>query len=909
MYYISDYRKQAVNKIIPYLIEFPQVIKIIENSADRYQAIEDCLWNLANNFRVDDARGVFLQALAHNEVVDIAYTDKAQDAFTYGTDKPLFQAYGTGHYYSQASYISGIKKDVSDEKLIRAIKAKIIQNNTSGTIEDLIEALKLYFNATNVKLFESNPLNLSIMLQGKNLELSSSGNYEVVKKMLPGCVNLKDFFIDSYLFDVFQYDENSSYGESRYPILVGDTTDVYHYISQSVSLNSADQEYIKPKYDKFDAGMYCVIAGNFKQVKNGAVLFNTNDGTHNLSLKINGEKFAIDYNGKVTNTNVIASTNDKYTIILYNTGKELKTWILSGIQIYGKTLDQDLSFVNNRIFDTSTTTTIAYTTIDAPVYINCACSSKKVFNKDAFTVVGTPTITSDGIASGFLQSDTLPYDTTMSAVRGNGFKLKQLKDKPYTIRLKSVLRWNSKNLSNPMGTIIGYSLGQTSPWQAWSNSWSILDAENIFVSSRFGTSTNNTGNVNSVGKVSLKSLGMILGNEYIFETSYDGTSLYTYSIYETNGSLLRKWTYKPSTADKNLYAINVYPEETFNIGSSLRDTSTKYYGSSSITDLKAFSITVDGEEVFSGSKDATPTSYSDFTYHALLLGKADKTTQTSDIHQYYATCYGNKQVLFNCFENKDHLHIHTKNPLLSNIMTRQSNYNYKAYHSGSKCAYFDGKSGINYTLATTSQPHLITNLDIEFDVCMPVELNHGNIMTGFVGNDSANSFMCFDKTNALSIGVTETLVTTDEAGKETTTILNSVYRTQPNVIEAGEYAKFKVSFDSNTLVVYKNGKVVTDFVTHSDIYNTPTVLRLGYDKNLSNPFKGFLRNVKLNIIGIDATKGNYKRNVEIPLVYTLKDSTKTIDYTNYGVRFITTPQLITDTTNLDIYGNKLTSLR
>ena len=144
MYYISDYRKRAIDKIIPYLINFPQVVKIIENSADRYQAIEDLLWKIADNFKVDDARGIFLDVHAHNEVVDILYTDKAKDAFTYGTDVPLYQAYGTGHYYSQASYISGIKKDVSEDKLIRAIKAKIIQNNTNGSIEDLIESLKLY---------------------------------------------------------------------------------------------------------------------------------------------------------------------------------------------------------------------------------------------------------------------------------------------------------------------------------------------------------------------------------------------------------------------------------------------------------------------------------------------------------------------------------------------------------------------------------------------------------------------------------------------------------------------------------------------------------------------------------------------------------------------------------------------
>ena len=128
MYYIDNYRKKAIDKIIPYLIEFPQIVKLVENSADRYQAIEDTLWKIANNFKVTDSRGIFLDAHAHNEVVDIIYTDKAEDAFTFGTDAPLFQAYGTGHYYSQGSYISGIKKSVSEDKLIRAVLSKIIQN-------------------------------------------------------------------------------------------------------------------------------------------------------------------------------------------------------------------------------------------------------------------------------------------------------------------------------------------------------------------------------------------------------------------------------------------------------------------------------------------------------------------------------------------------------------------------------------------------------------------------------------------------------------------------------------------------------------------------------------------------------------------------------------------------------------
>ena len=679
MYYISDYKKRAVNTIIPYLIDFPQIVKIIETSADRYQAIEDCLWNIANNFRVDDARGVFLQALAHNEVVDITYTDKVQDAFTYGTDKPLFQAYGTGHYYSQASYISGIKKDVSDDKLIRAIKAKIIQNNTNGTIEDFIESLKLYFNATNVKIYESNPLNVSIMLRGKNLELLSSGNYDVVKKMLPICVALKDFFVDSYGFDIFQYDEGSSYGDSRYPVLIGDSTDIYSYISQSIALTNQYEEYITPNYTKFDTGMYCVIAGNYQNVEDGAVLFSTNDGTNSLSLKISGEKFVVDYNGEITESDIIAGNNDRFTIILYNSGDKFKTWIIPGIQIYGKTLNQDLSFITNRIFDVTTTTTTTTTTIDAPIYINCL---------------------------------------------------------------------------------------------------------------------NNNG---------------------------------------------------------------------------------------------------------------TQTNFSDFIYHAILFGNVNEADQTVSINEYYASCYGNKQMLFNCYKNKNHIPIYTKNPLLSDIMTKQGYYNYKAYHSGSKYAYFDGKSGINYNLAEISTEQKISLLDVTFDVCMPTEISHGNILTDFIGDNSSVSKIYFDENNALSIVLTESITNTETGNIE---IQENLYKTDDNIIDVSEYATFRISLQGDSLQAYKNGKQILSMTTHGSINNTPTVLRVAYDKDLSNQFKGFLRNIKLNIIGTDSVNAEaYKLFVDIPLMYTLKDATQAIDYTNYGTRFITVPQLITDTTNLDMYGNKLISLR
>lgn len=699
MYYISDYRKRAIDKIIPYLINFPQVVKIIENSADRYQAIEDLLWKIADNFKVDDARGIFLDVHAHNEVVDILYTDKAKDAFTYGTDVPLYQAYGTGHYYSQASYISGIKKDVSEDKLIRAIKAKIIQNNTNGSIEDLIESLKLYFNAKNVKLYESNPLNISMMLVGDKLELSSSGNRETIKKMLPACVKLGDVFVDTYNFDIFQYDENSSYGDNRYPVLVSDTTDIYTYISLSVNLSSEFEEYIVTNHTNFNEGMFACIVGNITKINDNATFISSTNIEENLGFSLNiyndGEKdlFAINYNNTIYPSNIIAEENKNYTFILYNAGTSLKVWVLNNIQISGENSNKDLSFISNRILYSNPNIEISdYTTINAPIYINCINNS------------------------------------------------------------------------------------------------------------------------------------------------------------------------------------------------------------------------------------TTPTNYGDFTYYALMFGQIPLDTNIPTTTEYYVSCYGEKQILFNCLENKNHLYINTLNPLISNIMIKQPYYNYKATHSNGKYVYMDGKSGIDYFIHDNIQYYDLHDFNIKFDICMPIEISTGNIISDFVGDIEGESSISFEKDGKLSIQlpIYKVEVSTDETGAEIETETKNIIKiyTEENIIQPNEYASFEITYTPALVEVYKNGvKILDNELDNTIIKNSSTTLRVGYDKNITNPYKGFIKNVYVNIIGIDENGETetdftyYPTEINLPYKSRLQDSDKKYEYVNYGARFITTPQLIDDTTNLDLYGNKLIGQR
>lgn len=683
MYYIDDYKKRAIDKIIPYLIEFPQIVKILEVNADRYQAIEDVLWKIANNFKITDSRGVFLNAHANNEVSNIIYTDKAEDAFTYGTDIPLYQAYGTGHYYSQASYISGIKKSISEDKLIRAVQAKIIQNNTNGTVEDIIEALKLMYNAEHVKVYESNPLNLSIMLIGSNLEMSSSGNYENIKQFLPACVSFNNIFVDTSIFDLFMYDENSSYGDSRYPIRVAETVDKYYYISFSVNLDSEFEEYVILDNEGFKENNFVCITGAFTKVTNNDTLLSSYESVNDEAFRIKTTLkdglyyMALEYNGVTYDTNHKVNEGDRYTTIIYNTGSELKVWFSNNVPLKGKLLS-DSSYIESVISELTPDITVEnYSNFYAPLYLNC-------FN-------------------------------------------------------------------------------------------------------------NNTG-----------------------------------------------------TSD-----------------------------------------------------------FGDFTYYAVVMGEHDGSK--IDTNRYYVSCYGEKQILFNCLKNENHLPIITNNPLISNIMTKQSYYNYKQSHSSGKYLYLDGKSGIDYEILGDNSKREIDEFEISFDMCMPINVKTGSIISNFVNDNNDTSCVCVGENGSLDIHF-NTLMDTTIEGVEEEYINTILASTGINTIKAGEYIKFKITYNGNTIYVYKNGNLIYTNDIYGTIIGVPSIVKIGYNNNLSSFYNGFIKNVS---ISLNSYTGGITNNttIDLPFKNTLQDASKLIPYTNYGARFLTTPQLIDDTTNLDLYGNELLGKR
>lgn len=345
MYQILDYKKRAINMLIPYLLEFPQLISVVEQGADRYQEIEKVIWELATNLRLDDSRGIWLDAKTKNTATNIIYTDIAKDAFTYGTDQPELQGYGAGHYYSQANYISGTNLTISEQKQIRGIKSKIIRNNFDGTIESFIKAIQLLFNAEQVIISESYPLTVSVMMKGSNMEVSSSAMYEQIKALLAGGVKLNNIFLDNNTFNVFKYDGKQAFGDTRYPALITDTLDLITFKGKCIKFTSDNKMYCKTNV-YLDTNKLFVTCGRlYKDIDTYSTIMSCNDKVNSISLYIDSENKLNLTIGDTTSTfDTPLVVNNDYTIIYYQN----KVWLINGCKLTGD-YDADVSYLSGLI--------------------------------------------------------------------------------------------------------------------------------------------------------------------------------------------------------------------------------------------------------------------------------------------------------------------------------------------------------------------------------------------------------------------------------------------------------------------------------------------------------------------------------------------------------------------------------
>ena len=368
MYQILDYKKRAINMLIPYLLEFPQIVSIVEQGADRYQEIEKVLWELVGNLSIDNSRGYFLQQKVDNSVTNIIYTDVAPDAFQYGSDNPELQGYGAGHYYSQANYVSGTNLSVSDAKLIRGIKSKIIRNNFDGTIESFIGAMKLLFNAESVEISESYPLAVTLLLKGSKLEISTSGTYDSIKALLAGGVKLQNVYLDNNTFPVLRYDNVNAYGVARYPILASDTVDVIPFFGKCIRFTSENKMYCKSDTPMYEDKVLIATGRLYKDIETRCTIFSSNNGTSSLSIFIDNENKAnLEIDGNIVTYSEPLLVDTDYTFVY----SKNRLWVLTGCKLAGEH-EADSYTIHNIVSNSEPS--IMYEgnlpTVDSFIYIN-----------------------------------------------------------------------------------------------------------------------------------------------------------------------------------------------------------------------------------------------------------------------------------------------------------------------------------------------------------------------------------------------------------------------------------------------------------------------------------------------------------------------------------------------------------
>ena len=206
------------------------------------------------------------------------------------------------------------------------------------------------------------------------------------------------------------------------------------------------------------------------------------------------------------------------------------------------------------------------------------------FNRDAFEVVGSPTITDDGVASGFSNSDYLINN------------LPALGSRPFKIITKV-------NTGNAGTYRYICKLGTTDYRSVFliSNEnqlvfWTVVnDGNNTDITPQYH---NIPANTDLFVKVEWD------GNYYWVSISYDGE------------------TWLDSTKRASTYPLVTYNQSGIYIGHNGAKEGS--YDSGSI-DLKQFSITVDGVKVFSGAKSKVKLSTEQYTDYDFVLNTADET--------------------------------------------------------------------------------------------------------------------------------------------------------------------------------------------------------------------------------------------------------------------------------------------
>ena len=206
------------------------------------------------------------------------------------------------------------------------------------------------------------------------------------------------------------------------------------------------------------------------------------------------------------------------------------------------------------------------------------------FNKDVFEVVGSPTITEDGVASGF---STSSYLKTLQPYIGSNSKFS--------------IKCDFTTASTIMDNYSLFGVDNSSGW------YNYIYARQGFIKFIVQLSDDTSYDDLQINYT------FTTKTNYSIEISWDGTA-YKLVLYREKEKVSES-SYISSLPLKNISTAKLF------VG---RSQYGNYYFNGSI-DLKKFSITVDGVKVFSGAKSKVKLSTEEYTDYDFVLNTSDET--------------------------------------------------------------------------------------------------------------------------------------------------------------------------------------------------------------------------------------------------------------------------------------------
>ena len=240
-------------------------------------------------------------------------------------------------------------------------------------------------------------------------------------------------------------------------------------------------------------------------------------------------------------------------------------WICDGREL----ISGDYSGFVTKYLDSGVFSVCKYEDYNAEILQNGYCKKFAVnpfiYDRSQFTVVGSPVISDDGIASGFDNSNYI-----------QATQLKNLANKSWTIKTKWINQGKTSTISN---VNVVFDMGS---YRAWGSISFSITLKQLAFFSRTGTKDDK----NNEKAWAVKYLNDI--PDYINASiSFDiKTGTYTAKADWGEGEVLIG-TYTPTTENKQLYMINNFPDKYVRIGTGSDNEYNK-----NATDLNEFNVIV-----------------------------------------------------------------------------------------------------------------------------------------------------------------------------------------------------------------------------------------------------------------------------------------------------------------------------